>query len=323
LREGKLDGLCHMRGFISIHDFEHVAANVFILMLVTWCISLTIGSILSNWKSFRELDLYHKRNCITYVLEILFGTAVLLLQLAYGWDLMVKGDPTNQSQRQGLSYAALLLTGLYTYELLYRVRTHWQLALHHMIAIGVLMVAFFNWFDFPNDSTPVVRMCCVFVLHASTEQTCFLALLLHRLYDHHTSAVTLKNAHAVGALSSYFLKTSICVITWILWVPIITSSARNKYSWFWLYVFPVLNTLMLFVQWWAASIFVSLRNRFVKILSIDTDQDVLTYKNRMSKKARFSTVDMADLSKPVRKVYHGRVAYTPIPRQSHTIFETS
>jgi len=262
LSNGRLEKLCEHRGYVTIHNKEHVAPNVFACFLIFWAATVVINIIMRTNKRFKVLSTYHQRNCITYIIEIIATTAVLVLQIVYGWNNMIYGHETTPDERKGLSYAALILTTLYTFELSYRTQTHWQLAIHHLIAIGVLMVAFFNWFDYPNASAPVVRMCDVFVLHASTEQVCFIALLLHRILDHDKHTKLIMYAHTVAAITSFIFKTAICVVTWILWVPLLYYPEENGYMWFWRYAFPILNTIMLFVQWWAASIFHGLATRF-------------------------------------------------------------
>merc|ERR1712134_90892 len=116
-------------------------------------------------------------------------------------------------------------------------------------------------------------MCCIFVLHATTEQACFLALLLHRLLDHHKHSQALMYLHLLAALTSYVMKTTICIVTWFLWIPLLYYPHYNEYLWFWKYVFPVLNTVMLFVQWWASSIFFTLSRRFQKMKIRESDLD--------------------------------------------------
>mmetsp|Transcript_31373 Transcript_31373/g.55161 ORF Transcript_31373/g.55161 Transcript_31373/m.55161 type:complete len:331 (-) Transcript_31373:165-1157(-) len=297
IRRKRLDEACQARGFVNIHNTEFVAANVFFLFMGTWVFSLIIDAILKFHAGYRQLNAYHKRNCITYIIEIVSTTAVLVLQIVYGWNNMVYGVDTNEEERKGLSYAALLMTGLYTYELAYRIRTHWQLAVHHAIAIGVLLVAFYNWYDYPEHHAPVVRMCCIFVLHATTEQACFLALLLHRLLDHHKHSQALMYLHLLAALTSYVMKTTICIVTWFLWIPLLYYPHYNEYLWFWKYVFPVLNTVMLFVQWWASSIFFTLSRRFQKMKIRESDLDNINYKSQVKKFTLFSTVDMSDLNR--------------------------
>eukprot|EP00466_Bigelowiella_natans_P008910 jgi/Bigna1/72907/fgenesh1_pg.22_\ len=265
----RLAKACQDRGYVSIHNTEFVAANVFVLFLGTWALSLALDTALRTIKKgYERLSIYHQRNCVTYIIEIMYTSIVFLLQLKYGFSLMFYGETNTMEEKKGLSYAAVLLTGLYSFELAYRLQTHWQLAVHHLIAIGVLLVAFYNWFDYPDQALPVIRMCCVFVLHASTEQLCFLALLLHRLLDHHQYTNLLRHIHLFAALSR-----------------------------FWRWVFPVLNFVMLFVQWWASTIFWSLSRRFQKMMIREEDADVLRYKNQMRKSLVFSTVDVSDLDR--------------------------
>jgi len=281
----RLAKACQDRGYVSIHNTEFVAANVFVLFLGTWALSLALDTALRTIKKgYERLSIYHQRNCVTYIIEIMYTSIVFLLQLKYGFSLMFYGETNTMEEKKGLSYAAVLLTGLYSFELAYRLQTHWQLAVHHLIAIGVLLVAFYNWFDYPDQALPVIRMCCVFVLHASTEQLCFLALLLHRLLDHHQYTNLLRHIHLFAALSSYVLKTTICIITWILWLPFFLQpqDKYNSYIWFWRWVFPVLNFVMLFVQWWASTIFWSLSRRFQKMMIREEDADVLRYKNQVA-----------------------------------------
>mmetsp|Transcript_5655 Transcript_5655/g.11221 ORF Transcript_5655/g.11221 Transcript_5655/m.11221 type:complete len:343 (-) Transcript_5655:281-1309(-) len=254
--------LCLDLGYAGFHSMEHVAANVFLCFGATLVISIAIHSLLGMLqKGFHSLDIYRQRNCVTYVLELIYTTIVLILQIVYGWNVVLYGTDVESVDRKGLSYAAVTLTTLYLFELIYRVRTHWQLMVHHFIAIGVLLVAFASWFDYPQHHAPIIRMCTVFVLHASTEQLCFFALLAHRILDHDKYNTFLVWAHWIAGASSYVIKTGICLLTWILWWPIFTYPAHTSYSWFWCWVFPLLNTVMLFVQWWASSVFITLSRR--------------------------------------------------------------
>uniref|UniRef100_A0A7S2U133 TLC domain-containing protein n=1 Tax=Lotharella oceanica TaxID=641309 RepID=A0A7S2U133_9EUKA len=258
----EVNQLCLDLGYAGFHSKEHVAANVFVCFGATLVISILIHFLLGALKkSFKSLDIYRQRNCVTYVLELIYTTIVLALQIEYGWNVVLYGADVNTNERKGLSYAAVTLTTLYLFELIYRVRTHWQLMVHHFIAVGVLLVAFASWFDYPKHHAPIIRMCTVFVLHASTEQLCFFALLAHRMLDHDKHANFLVWAHWIAGASSYVIKTAICLVTWILWWPIFTYPTHTSYSWFWCWVFPVLNTIMLFVQWWASSIFITLSRR--------------------------------------------------------------
>jgi len=290
--EDQIHGLCRERGYATIHDMHFVAANAFILFLVAVGISQALMTLIPLVSPiFRGLDEYHKRNAVTNIIEVGGLTIVLFFQVYYGWDLLFNNDDLDSDARAGLGWAALVMCSMYTFELIYRLKVHWQLYVHHLVSILVILLCFFEWHDYPADYKPVVRLCVLFLCHGSTEHLCFIALVAHRMLSHERHASVLRWLHFWAAITSYTIKTSVFLITWVLWMPLALPETANGYTWFWRFVFPVLNVLLIVTQWWTSNVFYVLSRRF--LISLTKDQAQYLEGLNIRQTACYYTADVA------------------------------
>ena len=76
-----------------------------------------------------------------------------------------------------LPLAFYLLTTLYIFELIYRVRFGWPLFVHHLLTVFFIQLLTASFHDAP--SIYIMRLASIFGFFASFEQTSFIALLEH------------------------------------------------------------------------------------------------------------------------------------------------
>jgi len=85
---------------------------------------------------WRAMDNSKRTNVVVYILEIVITSALLVMILTNGHSLLFDSQPTTtNSQLMTLQLCLVLLTALYTFELIYRPITNFPLATHHVVTI--------------------------------------------------------------------------------------------------------------------------------------------------------------------------------------------
>lgn len=115
-------------------------ANVLIEMFVAlWLISWVMDIIFWKWwEKYQKMSILTRRNVITYFHEIVI-TSVLLIWALYLLDSILFYPDYNKSNLTQLLFIGMILIVLYLFELIYRLEMRWQLILHHLVTITLLM----------------------------------------------------------------------------------------------------------------------------------------------------------------------------------------
>lgn len=124
---------------LSAHDIGWYA-NVLVEMMVSlWLISWLMDILFWKfWEKYQKMSILTRRNIITYFHEIAV-TSVLLVWMLYLVDSLLFRPDYNKSNITQLLFIGMILIVLYIFELIYRLEMRWQLILHHLVTITLLM----------------------------------------------------------------------------------------------------------------------------------------------------------------------------------------
>ncbi|KAJ3835736.1 hypothetical protein EV361DRAFT_550252 [Lentinula raphanica] len=127
-------------------------------------------------EQYRQMSFENKRNTVTYILDTIITLAVLILQIVAAPILASKFTFDNVNI---LKASALLISGLYIFELTYRPSMRWPLLIHHFCTIFaiVLLLSVLAYTGHPQ----IVAAGEIWLFQATTEQTVFIGLFMYRL----------------------------------------------------------------------------------------------------------------------------------------------
>eukprot|EP00457_Paulinella_chromatophora_P003147 gb/GEZN01003153.1/.p1 GENE.gb/GEZN01003153.1/~~gb/GEZN01003153.1/.p1 ORF type:complete len:519 (+),score=44.68 gb/GEZN01003153.1/:378-1934(+) len=187
----------------------YVAARI-VDMAFTWCkYTATI---------YLGLDISKQRNVVTYVLEIIITTVQLPWVMMLLWKLWYQNSfQLDEYLRDYGELNAMVLSGLFVFELLYRVETPWQLLVHHIAAVLLVLAALIRGEEHgtPVGSDTVIWVIALIVtLTALTEQPVFLALLFYR-FDY--MPVLTSWMFKLSAIQNFLCKVGLNIAATTLW----------------------------------------------------------------------------------------------------------
>ncbi|KAJ3934615.1 MAG: hypothetical protein NXY57DRAFT_652788 [Lentinula lateritia] len=127
---------------------------------------------------YREMCFDNQRNTVTYVLDTLVTGGVLILQII---SSPILGDKYTFDNVNMLKSAALLISGLYIFELTYRPSMRWPLLIHHFCTIFaiVLLLSILAYTGHPA----LIAAGEIWLFQATTEQTVFVGLFMCKLIN--------------------------------------------------------------------------------------------------------------------------------------------
>lgn len=184
-----------------------------------------------------------RRNLITYYLQILITTLVLIVFLVYGIPLLFVSPlaPIGPYQHdiELVLYFAQWIGILYLFELSYKLVMNWQLALHHACTIILLCLVGTNF---------AITLCWVNVqgviclgMTALTEQVTFVALITYRMEKWKVSGYLFIVSAIWNLIIKTFFVALCCYIWWEGSVNIFTLPGyEDAIMWVYLYWFLVL-----------------------------------------------------------------------------------
>ncbi|KAG9284768.1 hypothetical protein G9A89_000917 [Geosiphon pyriformis] len=140
--------------------------NHIFYLLTLWATSRVTEFILR--RVVPNMSATHVKNCTTYILEIIFTTVILVIQISIYPVLRVELNYTNYQLSQT---CCLLMVDLYIFELIYR-SMRIPLIFHHLISIAINVIAYYVLID---------TLGVILIFQATTEQTTFFGLLFYRL----------------------------------------------------------------------------------------------------------------------------------------------
>ncbi|KAJ3867149.1 hypothetical protein EV359DRAFT_78870 [Lentinula novae-zelandiae] len=126
--------------------------------------------------SYRSMSITNQRNSVTYVMDILLTGGALLFQLI---SSPVLNNRYTFAASGMLKLAALIISGLYIFELTYRITMRWPLMSHHFCTIFaiVLLLSVLSYTRHPA----LMGVGEIWLFQATTEQSVFVGLLMYRL----------------------------------------------------------------------------------------------------------------------------------------------
>eukprot|EP01116_Phalansterium_solitarium_P023336 TRINITY_DN8108_c0_g1_i1.p1 TRINITY_DN8108_c0_g1~~TRINITY_DN8108_c0_g1_i1.p1 ORF type:complete len:451 (-),score=119.60 TRINITY_DN8108_c0_g1_i1:578-1930(-) len=237
--------------------FYHFSANFVYVLLGCWLFAqITRAVLFVTSERFCNLSEFHRRNVITYVLEVPFET--LQLVLAVGWGFPALTESASPDDVKITSVNLLLLVCLYLFELIYRVQTRWPLLAHHVLAIGlcILVVLFYEH----TGDQRAIGIGTLVLLTAITEQPSFVALYFYRMTSKEKLTMWLMRFSAIQTVvfKTAFMVTAITYISIMLW-----SSPKEPLSWYHGYSAVAYGMLpgLLFTQFYAGWILWTIGNK--------------------------------------------------------------
>lgn len=129
--------------------------------------------------SYRSMSITNQRNSVTYVMDILLTGGALLFQLI---SSPVLNNRYTFAASGMLKLAALIISGLYIFELTYRITMRWPLMSHHFCTIFaiVLLLSVLSYTRHPA----LMGVGEIWLFQATTEQSVFVGLLMCTHFRH-------------------------------------------------------------------------------------------------------------------------------------------
>ncbi|PBK88470.1 hypothetical protein ARMGADRAFT_970953 [Armillaria gallica] len=160
-------------------------------------------------KEYPALSFSNKRNAVTYCLNTFWTTVAFILQIVaspmlggyYTWDRIGEAR-----------MAAVIISGLYIYEMVFRPSMRWTLLVHHFCT---LFATIFIQIALQIALHPAIASAgLIWLFQATTEQSVFVGLILYRLrFPKHVVAPVLKFA----AIQSFICKIASAIYLLVWW----------------------------------------------------------------------------------------------------------
>ncbi|KAL7424715.1 hypothetical protein Q5752_000399 [Cryptotrichosporon argae] len=178
--------------------------------LMFYVVSNIIGFILFRTSSiYPTLSLEHQRNVVIYIMNIIYTMIALALQLCatpsfaghYGlWQL------------QTLRTSGVLISALYIFELVYRVKMRLPMIAHHFLTIFAISftVTVFEY----TESMTYLNSAIIWLFQATTEQPTFFGLFGYRM---DWNPVTVARLLKFAAIQTFVLKSASAVALIVYW----------------------------------------------------------------------------------------------------------
>eukprot|EP01122_Echinamoeba_exundans_P009505 TRINITY_DN3391_c0_g1_i1.p1 TRINITY_DN3391_c0_g1~~TRINITY_DN3391_c0_g1_i1.p1 ORF type:complete len:609 (-),score=109.36 TRINITY_DN3391_c0_g1_i1:135-1865(-) len=214
------------------------AALLIELFVALWFVSWVAELVLSRkWKVFRHANVQTRRNIMTYFHEIII-TTILMVWCFVLLDPLLFSINYNKDTITQMLFVGLCVIVLYVFELIYRHEMRWQLLLHHLVTIllVILCIYKFEHDSFIDPTGHVVlkaynlKGAILMALTALTEQPIFVGLLLYRVgyklpwlfYFSSIQNALFKLTLHIGLIAMYFLDQVYKddFWKWFLWVCI-------------------------------------------------------------------------------------------------------
>ncbi|KAJ3730818.1 hypothetical protein C8R42DRAFT_17556 [Lentinula raphanica] len=148
-----------------------------IYMLLLYVLAKVIEFFFYRYSmSYRTMSITNQRNSVTYVMDLLVTITALALQLV---SSPVLNNRYTFAASGMLKVTALLISGLYIFELTYRISMRWPLMTHHFCTIFaiVLLLSVLSYTRHPA----LMGAGEIWLFQATTEQSVFVGLLMYRL----------------------------------------------------------------------------------------------------------------------------------------------
>ncbi|ODO11658.1 hypothetical protein I350_00442 [Cryptococcus amylolentus CBS 6273] len=158
---------------------------------------------------FRCLELEHQKNVVMYAMNIIFTTVALALQLAASPAL---GKHYRLWEVQCLRTGGVLVSALYIFELVYRLKMRLPLIAHHFLTIIAISFTV-SVFEYTMSMSYMVSA-IIWLFQATTEQPTFLGLMGYRLGWSRTWVARLLK---FAAVQTFILKSASAIGLIVYW----------------------------------------------------------------------------------------------------------
>jgi len=132
---------------------------------------------------FSSENLRNQRNLVSYVMEVIFMLVGLVITLGWLIKILFKNPDDlffmSVLDFQLFRFVALGLAIFYLWELVYRLNMNWQLILHHIVTI--ILIVLLEHAEFATMDLYFFAASVAIILTAFTEPLVFVALFMYRL----------------------------------------------------------------------------------------------------------------------------------------------
>lgn len=152
------------------------AINILTYWFALYLLAAGTTFALNYVRRYRVMDHEKKRTTTIYVLNICITAIALILQLAAS---PVLGSQITMSRIDCIRAAAILICGLYPFELTHRVKMRWPMIIHHFLTLFAIILTCVMLERTQDPS--FLSTAIVWLFQATTEQTTFVSLIMYRL----------------------------------------------------------------------------------------------------------------------------------------------
>ncbi|SNX87762.1 uncharacterized protein MEPE_06473 [Melanopsichium pennsylvanicum] len=205
-----------------------------------------------QWSSIKS---EHRRTMVIYILQILFTSTALILQLSV---LPLLNLNFSVVRLNVLRASACLLAALYLFELVYRYRMTYPMIFHHLITCFAMSLSLVMLERLSDPSYALTGLLWIF--QATTEQTVFAALFMYRLSAPVRILGPLFGFSAIQSLVFKFASIAATIWVWVKYQK--PASAPLYYAWDALYWICTVG--LAFTQVWGAWVVWNMGNSLEK-----------------------------------------------------------
>lgn len=282
---------------ISLYDLAiPINMSALVFTLGYWAMSVSITAILTRMSdTFKAMEIRHKRNVVTYFLEI-FATTTSFFLLTCMFPRLITisriSDPFTKDEITLASVGIGLVFYLYIFEIVYKTHINSSLLVQHVLMILMTCLTCFMLWDTLNPAS-VYTM--ILVYSATTEQPVFVALLLYRF------GYRCRWWFRVAAVTGVLFKTIVFCLGFLVFKRAILDvefvNHRNDFQWkrFVVVVFPIVNVLLLIVQVHCTRLYWVLGEKSHVSQIINAGGDLPTKKNTSTSTLRMDSIENFDL----------------------------
>ncbi|CAM9818949.1 unnamed protein product, partial [Chrysoparadoxa australica] len=302
---------CTARGIDQIGipalSFWYASFSNIIILLAINVTSAFIGRVLKYWCKdvYNTMDTRQKHNTKTYIMELIITTPIFFA-LTLKSPQLLRGKLTEPitpyTGGYAMAYSATWLVLLYTWELLFRTSTNIWLIMHHMATITTVCLALVCLLD---TYTEDVALLLILAYSAVTEQTTFLALVLHR-FGYKSAG----SAFKIAAITSYLFKGAVFCLTWVTYVNVVLpgvcdpslSSSADGWNAFWRVWIPLVNITLLATQVQANNVLWALGTRMQVKHREQVSKGTIVHEasSKLPEEVSASSIAMSPMARAVR-----------------------
>ncbi|CAG8472631.1 14067_t:CDS:2 [Acaulospora morrowiae] len=206
----------------------------------------------------------HMKNCVSYVLEIIFTTAGLIILIMihrlYGKDWTYRDYKL-------LQLATLIIMDLYIFELIYRPIMRIPLIIHHFATIGITLLGYYVLNQ--TEKLDVSAEGIALLFQATTEQATFVGLLFYRIKPNWAKIILRFSTFQV-----LFSKLGTLAWCYFMWKRDMIGNYKNtSFDKAWNIIFPIVGLILVWTQIWSTYVVwvISSKKRPAKNIEIKED----------------------------------------------------